>query len=71
MKTHFCSCEEFACSKHPYNHTEGCDPCIEKNLKLGEVPACFWYNVSNVKGETQWSADHFATFVTEERAKEK
>lgn len=68
MNKHFCTCHTEECPKHPKHHNEGCDPCIEKNLKLGEIPACFWQNVANVKGETQWSAEHFAGFVLEQRA---
>ena len=69
MKKHFCTCHVVACSKHPNNHNEGCDPCIEKNLELGEVPACFWLNVSKMQGKTEWCAENFAKFVIEERAK--
>lgn len=69
MKKHFCTCHVVECPKHPTNHAEGCDPCIEKNLELGEVPACFWFNVPKVKGTSEWSADNFAKFVAEERAK--
>jgi len=70
MKKHFCTCHVLACPEHPNNHNEGCDPCIRKNLKLGEVPACFWLNLSQVKGETEWSAENFAKFVVEEREKQ-
>ena len=67
MKKHFCTCHVQECLSHPYNHDKGCDPCIEKNLELGEVPACFWLNVSKVKGKTEWSADNFAKHVANER----
>ena len=63
MSVHFCSCEYLNCSLHPSNHNEGCDPCIKKNLGLGEIPACFWKNESNVKGTTPYSAEQFAKFV--------
>ena len=67
MDKHFCTCTAFDCIAHPNNHIEGCTPCIKKNLSLGEVPACFWYNVSTIKGTTDYSAENFAKFVIEKR----
>ena len=63
----FCTCTVFDCKAHPRNHNDGCDPCIKKNLELGEVPACFWNNVAAVKGTTDYSAENFAKFVMEKR----
>ena len=37
----FCTCKDTACRFHPVNHNEGCTPCIEANLKGGEIPSCF------------------------------
>ncbi len=42
---HFCTCEDLSCKLHPGNHKEGCDPCIQKNLKAGEIPSCFFRSV--------------------------
>ena len=67
MAKHFCTCPVLDCSSHPYNHDEGCDLCIKKNLKLGEIPTCFWENVSNVIGVTDYSAENFAKFVMKYR----
>jgi len=69
MEKHFCTCHVQDCPAHPNNHDEGCDPCIKKNLKLGEIPACFWLNLPKIQGETEWSAENFAKFVIEERGK--
>lgn len=53
---HFCNCDDTGCPMHPANHSRGCDPCIEKNLKAGEIPSCFFKSVhrdlSSVKGFT-------------------
>ena len=63
MEKHFCTCRVFECPHHPCNHNSGCDACILKNLNLGEIPACFWNNVSNgVTGATEWSMVNFANF---------
>lgn len=39
---HFCTCTDLSCKLHPYNHLNGCDPCIKKNLKAREIPSCFF-----------------------------
>ena len=67
MVKHFCVCTDSDCSAHPQNHDEGCGPCIKKNLELGEIPACFWENISTVTGTTDYSAENFARFVIEKR----
>lgn len=45
MTEHFCTCPETGCKNHPQNHERGCDPCIIKNLKNGEIPSCFFQKV--------------------------
>ncbi|MGN0658841.1 MAG: DUF6485 family protein [Emergencia sp.] len=44
MKTsaEFCTCSDRECPFNPVNHDQGCTPCIEKNLKAGEIPSCFF-----------------------------
>lgn len=37
-----CSCNDSSCKMHPSNHEKGCTPCIESNLKNGEIPSCFF-----------------------------
>jgi len=64
---HFCNCPALECVSHPNNHDKGCNPCIKKNLELGEVPACFWDNVSHIIGTTEYSAENFAKFVMKNR----
>ena len=68
MENHFCTCTVTQCSEHPFNTQKGCDPCIQKNLKLGEIPACFWYNVKNgVIGKTEYSVENFTKFYLENK----
>lgn len=38
----FCTCSDLKCPNHPANHKAGCTLCIEKNLKAGEIPTCFF-----------------------------
>ena len=71
MEKHFCTCTVTQCPDHPLNHDKGCDPCIQKNLKLGEIPACFWVNISNgVTGSTEYSVENFTKFYLEHKASE-
>ncbi|MDF2884859.1 MAG: hypothetical protein K0R54_5429 [Clostridiaceae bacterium] len=42
-----CSCTDTNCKLHPSNHNLGCDPCIKKNLKAGEIPGCFFHLVKD------------------------
>ncbi|MCL1863351.1 MAG: DUF6485 family protein [Defluviitaleaceae bacterium] len=42
---------------------KGCDSCIQKNLKQGEIPACFFLSVSDdVDGLTEFSVESFVAF---------
>lgn len=41
----YCTCTNLKCPLHPTNHDKGCTPCIRKNLRLGEVPNCFFHLV--------------------------
>ncbi|MCL1998448.1 MAG: DUF6485 family protein [Turicibacter sp.] len=63
MNTHFCTCTVLECPHHPQNNQAGCDDCIRKNLKLGEIPSCFWQN--EIIGETEYSARNFAKKLLE------
>ena len=38
----FCTCADYSCPLNPANHDKGCDLCIQKCLKLGEIPSCFF-----------------------------
>ena len=66
---HFCTCDNFQCKLHPRNHSNGCDGCIKVNLKVGNIPRCFFVSVSatgyskKVKG---FSYKDFAEFVQDQ-----
>lgn len=63
MQNHFCTCGETKCKNHPNNHEKGCDPCIQKNLARGEIPACFYLKVSpDTSGLTSFTVDSFVNF---------
>jgi hypothetical protein len=69
MEKHFCTCTAVQCPNHPSNQDKGCDPCIQKNLKLGEISACFWSNISNgVIGNTDYSVEKFIQFYFDHKA---
>ena len=39
----FCTCTDLLCLMHPANHDRGSAPRIAKNLKLREIPSCFFH----------------------------
>ena len=45
----FCTCDNYDCPLHPTKHESGCAPCIAKNLKLKEIPTCF-FNLVDPEG---------------------
>ena len=56
----FCTCKNYECPVHPTKHERGCAPCIAKNLKLKEIPTCF-FNLADPDGKR--SGDHFEDFA--------
>lgn len=64
----FCSCKNLSCPLHPTKHDRGCAPCIAKNLKLNEMPNCFF---NQVAGSENRSGDSFVDFAdTVQKAQE-
>ncbi|MBQ6425741.1 MAG: hypothetical protein IJK14_03620 [Clostridia bacterium] len=59
----FCTCGDHACPLHPLNHDRGCTPCIEKNLRLREIPSCFFHVLGPSDGRTGYSFEDFAKAV--------
>ena len=59
----FCTCTDLACPCHPANHDRGCDLCIQKNLRQGEVPSCFFHDVGGEKPTEGWHYQDFAALV--------
>lgn len=69
MGQHFCTCKASNCKYHPLNHSEGCDLCIKKNLKFGEIPSCFWLQISdNISDYPTYTYADFADFFQKHRA---
>lgn len=56
----FCTCKNESCSLHPSKHDKGCAPCIQKNLRLKEIPNCFFHLV---EGAEKREADGFRDFA--------
>ncbi len=64
MKEHFCSCTDTACPNHPVNHEGGCDLCIKKCLRHGEIPSCFFKDINtNTSKVKDYSYKGFANFL--------
>jgi len=42
ISRHFCTCTDLSCKLNPHNNSNGSDLCIKKNLKLREIPICFF-----------------------------
>lgn len=68
MTEHFCTCFVSNCENHPKNHSEGCDPCIKKNLENGEIPVCFWLLISkNLDGVKNYKVEDFVKFYSDNK----
>jgi len=64
--SNFCTCTNMECPLHPTKHDKGCAPCISKNLKLKEVPNCFFNLVPHAESRKGDSFRDFATLILEE-----
>ncbi len=67
-RSKFCNCDNFACPLHPTKHDNGCAPCIHKNLKLKEIPNCFFSLVNGSKDRSGDSFEFFASLVMKQKA---
>ncbi len=56
----FCACTNLKCPLHPTKHDKGCTPCINKNLRLKEIPNCFFDLIDNAENR---SGDKFKDFA--------
>ena len=59
----FCTCTDLACPLHPTNHDRGCAPCIAKNLKLKEIPSCFFNLLEDGRPRDGYRFEDFAEGV--------
>lgn len=62
----FCTCKDTDCPLHPSNHDKGCSLCIAKNLKLGEIPNCFFNLVDKENKSADYKFADFARLVLDE-----
>ncbi|ERT62425.1 DUF6485 family protein [Megasphaera vaginalis (ex Srinivasan et al. 2021)] len=56
----FCTCTNTVCPYHLQNQDQGCTPCIAGNLRLKEIPNCFFNLVPGSEGRKN---DHFSDFA--------
>jgi len=59
----FCSCKNMSCPLHPTKHDKGCTPCIGKNLKLKEIPNCFFNLINGAQLREGDSFEDFAKLI--------
>jgi len=59
----FCTCKDLDCPLHPSNHDKGCSLCIAKNLRLGEIPNCFFNLVDKEHKAENYKFEDFAKIV--------
>lgn len=64
-----CTCQNFSCTLHPRNHNKGCTPCINKNLRLREIPNCFFNLIPNADKRDGDTFHSFAELVVKNDAK--
>lgn len=69
-KAKFCTCTNLECPLHPSRHGMGCTPCIKKNLRLGEIPNCFFGLVENSDERTGDTLVDFAHLVLKQKEDE-
>lgn len=66
--THFCSCSDTECPKHPTNHSFGCDPCVKSNLMQKRMPSCFFKAVhEDLSGVDDFTIEGFVDFFQAHR----
>ena len=59
----FCTCTNLNCPLHPTKHDQGCAPCIHKNLRLKEIPNCFFNLVEGAASRQRDTFEEFARLV--------
>ena len=59
----FCTCKNLDCTLHPTKHNKGCTLCINKNLRLKEIPNCFFDLVDGAESREGDSFKDFAKLI--------
>lgn len=59
----YCTCTDLSCPCHPSRHGLGCTPCVEKNLRQGEIPSCFFKKVEGKEKPPAYFFENFADWV--------
>ncbi len=59
----FCTCDNYKCELNPVNHDQGCNLCMEKNLRKGVVPNCMFFAITKDKKPEGFTYVDFAHFV--------
>jgi len=60
---HFCTCTDLRCKLNPHSGAKGCDLCVKKNLKAGEIPSCFFRLVnSDISELKEFTIESFVDF---------
>lgn len=72
---HFCTCDDLACvlnPNNPDNQNQSCEPCIQKNLKAGEIPSCFFLLVKDdLSGVEDFTIEGFVEFYLKTKQSDK
>ena len=63
----FCTCTNLKCPLHPIQHEKGCAPCISKNLRLNEIPNCFFNKIEDADNRLGDSFEDFAHCILKQR----
>lgn len=67
MEKHFCTCTDLRCPLNPNNpdcRQRNCDLCIQKCLKMKEVPSCFFKDIhSDTSSQTDYSYNGFCEYL--------
>lgn len=69
--SNFCTCKNLDCPLYPTKHDKERAPCISKNLKLREIPNCFFLQVENSESRQGDSFEDFSTLVLKKQNQPK
>lgn len=72
MDNHFCTCTDTQCPFNPNNQTnkqKNCNLCIQKCLKQGEIPACFFKEIhADTSAQTDYTYQGFCSYYAKYRS---